>query len=281
MWFLYDNENPASSVRSNGKRFWGYPSRTRSVRAIVVHTAEIVPDTVGTDNGAEAIARFFSRSTRPASYHVVVDSDSAVRLLPPQATAFGAVGANADGWHVSFATRAADWNRLPREWVFAAVARAAEETAPMLKRFNIPAVKLTRQEFLAGRRGIVSHADVDPARRSDPGRDFPWDLFIGLLNGTVPSGAVPASETEKIVKALPVLRRRNDLGRASDADRRLQGLLAAAGVIQIAPNMDATNRFDGKFGPSTERAVRTFQANNSLGSDGVVGSNTWAALLGV
>ena len=35
---------------------------------------------------------------------------------------------------------------------------------------------------------------------------------------------------------------------------------------------------DGNFGPGTAKAVIAFQQKNSLGNDGVVGPNTWAAL---
>lgn len=35
---------------------------------------------------------------------------------------------------------------------------------------------------------------------------------------------------------------------------------------------------DGNFGPGTAKAVVAFQQKNNLGSDGVVGPNTWAAL---
>jgi peptidoglycan hydrolase-like protein with peptidoglycan-binding domain len=36
---------------------------------------------------------------------------------------------------------------------------------------------------------------------------------------------------------------------------------------------------DGIFGPKTEAAVRGFQQNDNLSVDGIVGRQTWTALL--
>jgi len=40
-----------------------------------------------------------------------------------------------------------------------------------------------------------------------------------------------------------------------------------------------SGQIDGLFGPNTLKAVKTFQSNNNLASDGIVGKNTWQALL--
>ena len=37
---------------------------------------------------------------------------------------------------------------------------------------------------------------------------------------------------------------------------------------------------DGAFGPGTENAVRAFQRSRGLTPDGIVGAQTWGALLG-
>lgn len=50
----------------------------------------------------------------------------------------------------------------------------------------------------------------------------------------------------------------------------LQQVLTAAGLDPGA--------VDGRYSPATRRAVRTFQRNNSLAADGLVGPRTWTSL---
>ncbi len=53
--------------------------------------------------------------------------------------------------------------------------------------------------------------------------------------------------------------------------RTLQYLLRQHGHTNV--------EVDGKFGPVTEEAVRAFQRSKGLGVDGIVGNQTWPALL--
>ena len=94
-----------------------------------------------------------------------------------------------------------------------------------------------------------------------------------------PAPARNTGWTETLVNNLPTLRRRGSLKNAKASERRLQGLLAAAGRLDIGANT-SRGRFDGKFGPSTDRAVRSFQGSQGLTVDGIVGPKTWTALLG-
>lgn len=68
----------------------------------------------------------------------------------------------------------------------------------------------------------------------------------------------------------PILR----LGSFGTDVRDLQGLLN--GRPSTLPRLDV----DGAFGPRTGARVREFQASQRLSADGVVGNNTWNALLG-
>lgn len=50
-------------------------------------------------------------------------------------------------------------------------------------------------------------------------------------------------------------------------------------LVKHNKSLDETRFVDGVFGPGTEREVRDFQKKKSLSVDGVVGRNTWTALL--
>src|SRR5690606_16430585 len=105
-FYLLDHQNSAAPRRDDGRRFWGYPSRRAKIDLLVIHTAEVLPDLTPPDTTAEAVARYGASTTRPVSWHVTVDADSTVQMLPDDYTAFHVVGFNSRAWGIEIATRA-------------------------------------------------------------------------------------------------------------------------------------------------------------------------------
>lgn len=103
----------------------------------------------------------------------------------------------------------------------------------------------------------------DVTRMLDP--DYRRDVGEGACQGVCQFLDVPYVSQADIT-GLPTLRR----GARGNAVLYLQYLLRVNG--------DDTSP-DGVFGANTERDVRKFQQDNGLAVDGIVGQNTWNALL--
>ena len=178
--YLYSHQNAHAPRRENNVRFWGYPSRGTKIRGIGVHTAENLPDLSPPDLGAENVARYFATTERPASAHVNVDSDSTVVCLPDEAVAFAARGYNRAFLHIELCTQAHRWDDLPQGWRSRILQWAANVCGEWCHRYRIPVVRVTKANLDAGQKGLFAHSDVDPERRTDPGRSFPWGEFLTL-----------------------------------------------------------------------------------------------------
>ncbi len=203
MPYLYDHQNPNAPVRSNGKRFWGYPTRQKVVRLIAAHTTESLFDLIGEDTGAEGVARFQATTSRPSSYHRIVDRDSEIEMLPNGATAFGVVDYNAQTLHIAFAMRAADWaDPAKAKAAEPSLHRAARIVADWCREYSIPARLISKAEADAGALGITAHGRLDPDRRSDPGTLFPWTRFLGLIHDYLDEDdmGITPDELRKIVR---------------------------------------------------------------------------------
>lgn len=109
--------------------------------------------------------------------------------------------------------------------------------------------------------------DVDDATTDDYGQ---WGV-------TAPAPTPPPTTDweETMLARMPTLQKG-----ATDTEtgvwyvHRLQALLHDVIGLGIGPT-----GVDGDFGPSTENAVKIFQANYKLAIDGVVGPHTWACLV--
>lgn len=149
-----------------------HPGRNSSgwTGGVLIHTAENVMDSVGEDTGAENVAAYICRRTDYGSYHILADSDSAIQMLPPTATAFhcAAQGYNSTTVGVSYACRTvdldptSDWFRKATDQI-AAVLVDWWRTAgfdPMQAQFI--AAPQTRERL-----GLSTHGEAQPVDRSD------------------------------------------------------------------------------------------------------------------
>lgn len=99
-----------------------------------------------------------------------------------------------------------------------------------------------------------------------------WGVFTGGTPGEDPTEEEQEEPKEKPkVEGLPMLKR-GDTGEVVRAAQiLLNGRQCSVGVWGA----------DADFGPQTAAAVLAFQRRNSLEADGIIGPETWAALLGV
>lgn len=80
-----------------------------------------------------------------------------------------------------------------------------------------------------------------------------------------------ATKTEGVTVTLPVLEKGKDGEEVKAVQALLKGYGYSLGIWGV----------DGDFGNATVTAVQKFQKKNGLAADGIVGANTWAALLGI
>jgi hypothetical protein len=196
-------------------RQYRQPRRATPSGLIVVHTAESVMDVVGPDTGAENVAAFIAGRTTYGSYHLLVDSDSIVQLVPFNAEAYGdATGSNPYAIHLSFACSTTDWNRMAPAKQLAFIrngARAAARAARWLRDehgVEVPPMRVSREESERRQPGFISHAGRDVARRTDPGLDFPWPQFLGEFVAASPGPRVgpSVSAVNKAIRAADAAR---------------------------------------------------------------------------
>lgn len=235
-YFLIDNP----PRRSQGRRV----RRSRPTGCIVLHTAENATDITGPDTGAEAVARFIQRRTTPGNYHRIGDRDSIIKMCPFSWEVWqDGTGSNPWAIGISLAMEAATWPRLSdrhRDQYIATMVDMAVEAARWLKSsfgIVVPAYRLTRDQSNRGMPGFIAHGDRDPARRTDPGRHFPWQQFL--------TEYAKAMELDDDMKPYQI-----------DAVTTIQEALDAAGY-----NLGPTG-VDGDPGPRTAAAV--LEALNDL-----------------
>jgi hypothetical protein len=121
--------------------------------------------------------------------------------------------------------------------------------------------------------GTAHLASGDGGTQYESGQDFDLDVFrAGLPFWDSKTGGVtvtaPDTSWEDIMEELPTIAP----GAAGENVRTIQGLCGARHVAVAV---------DGSFGPETTAAVKEIQNANHITVDGIVGPQTWPALLGI
>jgi len=252
-YFLLDN--PPASRQFHAGRPNGLSG------GVVIHTTE----GVGGDDSAENTARYIARRPSPGSYHMIVDTNSSVAMIPDDHVAFGVAvsGYNSRCWMISIAARSADLNPDSPE-TQTEIDRMGYEIVEFWRRNGIDPMSAAQfiGEDVKDRPGLAHHGDIQPADRSDAWSRRPerW-IFDSMLIQAIErhSGEVIPTPPQIPLPELPQSAVWQE-GSTGDKVRSIQGIV---GVTQ-----------DGVFGPQTAAAVRQWQTNLGLSADGIWGPRT-------
>lgn len=170
---------------------WFHEGRRKPVRLIVIHCT--VSRELAT--GAEAVAAYFARGERRASAHRTADSNSIVKSVRDDDTAFAAAGANADGLHLELVGLPTQSDLEWRDSYSTAMFNVARPTIrEWADEFSIPYRWLTVDQVAGGvTKGFCTHADVSRAFPEvstghwDPGPNFPKAYVMNLWCPPSPS----------------------------------------------------------------------------------------------
>jgi hypothetical protein len=230
----------------------GEPRRGTPITLIAVHTNEgDHKPNLADDRTAENLAGYLSReiaAKRYKSYHKICDDDSTVDYVPDHLASWALRTGNARSLNICL-TGWAHWSR--EQWLehFPMLTRAATEIRGWCLHHGIPMRKLTPQQVGADQAGVCGHVDWSVGKRpilgkvsgdhTDPGKNFPWDLLIPLIEGETESDGMDLNYIKLAggmtgVEAIPI-----PVG-AMSADRREAWI--SVSVADLAPDVAASIR---------------------------------------
>lgn len=172
-------------------RAYGLGRDGKAVRYIVIHYTAGAERSTSAEDGAA----YDQRRTDGTSTHYFVDSDSVVQCVQ---TRNRGNAARHKGNRLGIQYELCGTAQTRAQWLDAAsratLQNAARQVARDCRKYDLPVRRLsaaeTRRawtEFPDGPRGIVGHVDCtnaypeDGGDHTDPGRDFPWDVFLDLV----------------------------------------------------------------------------------------------------
>jgi hypothetical protein len=163
-----------------------WPRSVTAIRHFGLHT----PEGPEMPRYARNLGAYFRTTDRVASTHFGCDNELTVRYARDDQTCAAAAGVNTSGIHIEIAGVA---SQSEEQWLDAFSRAALQRAANVFKLYgpgtdtNIPVRMLTAPELARGLPGIVKHsvawAVYGGDFRSDPGHNFPDELFLAMCRG--------------------------------------------------------------------------------------------------
>jgi len=263
-----------------------YPRRGGGYTApqITLHTYE-APHT----RSLQDAARWLTQRRDPGSYHALAGARGPrdVLLLAPWShETWHSVPSNNWSIGISAVAYAHQWKTIPKsaaDNLVKSMAYAASLAAKWLEQAHGRKVEprvLTRAQAMRKESGFVTHATMDPARRTDPGRDFPMGDFLAefkrlMTPTTNPSKGLTVDQADRIIKHIDnVFNQRIKLTGSSaevfGPDFRAGALLAYAargGLTAHEPTVQAVGKLVGKSTDEILAAIAEANADVELPED--------------
>lgn len=147
--------------------------------------------------------------------------------------------------------------------------------------------------YLNGKYGtlkVYGHRDLDAT--ACPGKNYPFDAIVSGAKNAGKTEATTTTAKKNLVLDFQKAAIADGVSCGPDGADGIWGLNTAKAAQKLLRNGSRGNRVklvqqlvgttaDGIFGVKTHAAVRAYQSKKGLAVDGIVGLNTWKALLGV
>lgn len=234
---------------------FGGPRALSQINNIFIHTTE---NTLGTP--AENVATY-QINTQSGSYHRLVDSHARILIENTDDWVTWSTGnkGNYIGLHLSFVAYA---GMTRQQWLaeMDMLDAGAWQVAQWCREHDIPAEFIGPSGLQAGEPGISDHNSTriwGGTDHTDPGPNFPWDVFLGIVNDYLnPDQEVTAMPDAKIDRIHHELthefqsRHKDETGKQSEFRDTLVGY-----VLEMDRKIEDIHRniVGGSSSPSSEQ----------------------------
>lgn len=164
------------------------PSPNKYAGRIVEPDLIVIHATVSGFGTAGSVGRYFAKSASKVSATRTYDNTLTVESVPVQDTPWCAYGHNSNGIHLELCAYKKDregrWVENTRlEWLtqMEMLRAAARDAAMWMDQYSIPYRYPAPILNGKARRGIHAHLGLPGNDHTDPGRNFPWDVFLKMV----------------------------------------------------------------------------------------------------